>query len=138
MCLVRTNIHCGPKYATKDIICYKVLCKNDRHEYFSPFRHFIYKLNKCVSSNFSFMLSSIRIQSPQIEYNFSKIFKNFNCVTEGLHSFKYLSDAIGFKDCFIKGGIVMECTIPKGSWYYDGTNCELVSDNIIINREIVI
>lgn len=138
MCLVRTNIHCGPKYATKDIICYKVLCKNDRHEYFSPFRHFIYKLNKRVSSNFSFMLFSIRIQSPQIEYNSLKLIRNFNCVTQGLHSFKCLLAAIEFKDRFVKEGIVMKCTIPKGSWYYEGIQNELVSDNIIINKELII
>ena len=98
--------------------------------------HFIYKLNKCVSSNFSFTLSTSIYFPPQIEYNSLKLIRNFNCVTQGLHSFKYLSAAVGFKDCFIKEGIVMECTIPKGSWYYEGLHNELVSDNIIINKEI--
>ena len=138
MCLVRSNIFCGPKYATKDIICYKVLCKNYQNEYFSPCQHFIYKLNKCVSSNFSFTLSTSTYFPPQIEYNSLKLIRNFNCVTQGLHSFKYLFAAIEFKDCFVKEGIVMKCIIPKGSWYYEGTDFELVSDNIIINREIVI
>lgn len=136
MCLVRLNIKCGPRYATKDIICYKVLCKNNQHEYFSPCMHFIYKLNKCVSSNFSFTLSTSTSFLPQKEYTILKSLENFNCVTQGLHSFKYLSAAVGFKDCFIKEGIVMECTIPKGSWYYEGLHNELVSDNIIINKEI--
>lgn len=138
MCLVRSNIFCGPKYATKDIICYKVLCKNDQNEYFSPCQHFIYKLNKCVSSNFSFTLSTSTYFPPQIEYNSLKLIRNFNCVTQGLHSFNCLSAAIEFKDCFVKEGIVMKCIIPKGSWYYEGIDFELVSDNIIINREIVI
>lgn len=138
MCLVRSNIFCGPKYATKDITCYKVLCKNNQNEYFSPCQHFIYKLNKCVSSNFRFILSFSGISSPQIEYNFLKIFKNFNCVTQGLHSFNCLQAAIGFRDCFVKEGIVMKCIIPKESWYYEGLHNELVSDNIIINKELII
>ena len=136
MYLVRSNIHCGPKYATEDIICYKVLCKNNQNEYFSPCQHFIYKLNKCISSNFSFTLSTSTSFPPQKEYTILKSLENFNCVTQGLHSFKCLPAAIGFRDCFIKEGIVMECTIPKRSWYYEGLYNELVSDNIIINREI--
>ena len=136
MCLTRLNTKCGPKYATKDIICYKVLCKNNQNEYFSPCQHFIYKLNKCVSSIFSFTLSTSTYFPPQIEYNSLKLIRNFNCVTQGLHSFKYSFAAIEFKDCFVKEGIVMKCTIPKGSWYYEGAENELVSDNIIINREI--
>lgn len=136
MCLVRSNIFCGPKYATIDIICYKVLCKNNQNEYFSPCQHFIYKLNKCVSSNFSFTLSTSTYFPPQKEYTVLKSLTNFNCVTQGLHSFNCLPAAIKFKDYFVKEGIVMKCTIPKGSWYYEGIQDELVSDNIIINREI--
>lgn len=136
MCLVRLNIHCGPKYATKDIICYKVLRKNNQNEYFSPCAHFIYELNKRVSSIFSFTLSTSTCFPPQKEYTVLKSLTNFNCVTQGLHSFNCLPAAIRFRDCFVEGGIVMKCTIPKGSWYYEGIQDELVSDNIIINREV--
>lgn len=137
MCLVRSNIHCGPKYATEDIICYKVLCKDIFNEYYSPYKFFKYELNKQVSSNFSFTVSSPVSFSPQKEYDSLKIFRNFNCIRQGLHSCKYLSGALGYSSRFI-GACVMKCMIPKGSWYYEGTNYELVSDNIIINREIVI
>lgn len=136
MCLFRVNRNCGPKYATKDITCYKVLCKNHKNNtYYSPYQFFTYELNKCVSSNFSFALPFIGIPTPQIEYNSLKLFRNFDCVRQGLHSCKYLSGAIGYSFRFVEG-YVMECTIPKGSWYYEGTDHELVSDNIIINREM--
>lgn len=140
MCLVRLNIFCGPKYATTDIICYKVLRKElfgeSFHDiYYSPYKFFKYKLNKRVSSNFSFTLSTSTYFPPQIEYTTLKSVRNFNCVTQGLHSFKHLSAAIDHNMRFI-GGVVTECIIPKGSWYYEGTENELVSDNIIINREI--
>lgn len=135
MCLIRSNIHCGPKYATEDIICYKVLCKDIFNEYYSPYKFFKYELNKQVSSNFSFTVSSPVSFSPQKEYDSLKFFRNFNCIRQGLHSCKYLSGALGYSSRFI-GACVMKCTIPKGSWYYEGTNNELVSDNIIINREV--
>lgn len=140
MCLVRSNIFCGPKYAITDIICYKVLRKGLFGEsfhgiYYSPYKFFKYKLNEHVSSNFSFTLSTSIYFPPQIEYTTLKSVRNFNCVTQGLHSFKYLSAAIGHNMRFI-GGVVVECTIPKGSWYYEGIHDELVSNNIIINREI--
>lgn len=141
MCLVRLNIKCGPKYATKDITCYKVLIKNLPGEvfhgtYYSPYKLFEYKLKECVSSNFDFRLSPTILSSPQKEYRYLKKLAVFDFVTQGLHSYKYLSAAIGC--VYRRGGIVTECTIPKGSWYYEGTDNELVSDNIIINREIKI
>lgn len=139
MYLIRSNTKCGPKYATKNITCYKILCKNDKtNTYYSPKQFFKYELNKRVSSNFSFMLSFLGISSPQIEYNFLKTSKNFDCVEQGLHSFDSMSAAIHYKYCFIRKGLVMECIIPKGSWYYEGKDHELVSDNIIINKEIVL
>lgn len=142
MCLTRLNIQCGPKYATKDIICYKILRKGLPGGafcgiYYSPYKFFEYKLNERVSSDFSFRLSPIILSSPQKEYRCLKKLTTFDFVTRGLHSLKYLSTAIGYKMRFIQVA-VMECTIPKGSWYYEGTDNELVSDNIIINREIKI
>lgn len=142
MCLVRSNIFCGPRYAIKDIICYKVLRKGLFGEtfdgiYYSPYKFFRYKLKERVSSNFSFTLSTSTSFLPQEEYNRLKSLENFNCVTQGLHSFKYLSAAIGHNIRFV-GGVVVECIIPKGSWYYEGTGNELVSDNIIINKELII
>lgn len=140
MCLTRLNTKCGPKYATKDIICYKVLLKGLFGEpfhgiYYSPYKFFKYKLNERVSSNFSFRLSPTLPSTPQKEYRYLKNLRVFDFVSQGLHSFKYSFAAIGHNMRFI-GGVVVECTIPKGSWYYEGAENELVSDNIIINREI--
>lgn len=140
MCLTRLNLKCGPKYATEDIICYKVLRKGLYGEtfngiYYSPYKFFKYKLKERVSSDFSFRLSPTLPLIPQKEYTYLKNLKTFEFVSQGLHSFKYLSAAISHNMRFI-GGVVMKCTIPKGSWYYEGTESELVSDNIIINREI--
>lgn len=78
MCLTRLNTKCGPKYATKDIICYKVLLKGLFGEpfhgiYYSPYKFFKYKLNECVSSNFGFRLSPTLPSTPQKEYRYLKI-----------------------------------------------------------------
>ena len=136
MCLIRSNTNCGPKYAVEDIICYKILCKELWYDkYYSPYKFFEYELNKLVSSNFSFTLPFIGMPTPQIEYNSLKLFRNFNCVRQGLHSFEYLSDAITYNKIFRKG-IIFKCIIPKGSWYYEGRDGDLVSDNIIVIEEI--
>ena len=135
MCLVRSNMNCGPKYAVEDKICYKILCKELWYDrYYSPYKFFEYELNKLVSANFSFTLS-LPIISPQQEYNCLKRLRNFTYIRQGLHSFEYLPDAISYNKMFRKG-IVMKCIIPKGSWYYEGRDGDLVSDNIIVIKEI--
>ena len=140
MCLVRSNKECGPKYAIEDKICYKILYETDSYyKYLSPYLNFAYELNKRVSSDFSFINHIPYYFSPQQEYLYFKHSKSFvDGVEQGLHSFECLSAAIAYRDCLIKGGIVMECIIPKGSWYYEGIKHELVSDNIIIIKEAVI
>lgn len=133
MCLTRLNMNCGPKYATQDIICYKALYKINKGAYCSPYMNFIYKLNERVSSDFDFASLPLVKMSPQKEYKFIRILTYFRQVNKGLHSFKYLIDAHKLNNRFI-GGTVMKCIIPKGSWYYEGTYDELVSDNIIIEE----
>lgn len=139
MCLTRSNINCGPRYATEDIVCYKVLYKELCGKpfngiYYSPYKFFKYKLNERVSSDFDFASLPLTKMSPQKEYKFIRILTYFRQVNKGLHSFKYLIDAHKLNNRFING-IVMKCIIPKGSWYYEGIGDELVSDNIIIIEE---
>ena len=136
MCLTRSNTKIGPKYATQDIVCYKVLYKIDKEDdvYYSPFVNFMYKLNKRVSSNFGFRCCTLP-PSPQEEYIFLKKIRNFEFIHQGLHSFKYLIDAYKLNNPTL-GDVVMKCIIPKGSWYYDGVDNTLVSDNIIIIEEV--
>lgn len=133
-------MNCGPKYATQDIVCYKVLYKGLYGKtfngiYYSPYKFFKYKLNELVSSNFDFVSLPLIKRSPQEEYKFLRILTYFRQVNKGLHSFKYLIDAHKLNNRFIEG-TVMKCIIPKGSWYYEGTYDELVSDNIIIIEEV--
>ena len=133
-------MNCGPKYATQDIVCYKVLYKGLYGKtfngiYYSPYKFFKYKLNERVSSDFDFASLPLIKMSPQKEYKFLRILTYFRQVNKGLHSFKYLIDAHKLNNRFI-GGTVMKCIIPKGSWYYEGIGDELVSDNIIIIEEV--
>lgn len=134
MCLTRSNMNCGPKYATQDIVCYKVLYKVIKDIYCSPYKQFPYKLNERVSSDFDFASLPLTKMSPQKEYKFIRILTYFSQVNKGLHSFKYLIDANKLNNRFL-GGTVMKCIIPKGSWYYEGRDDDLVSDNIIIIEE---
>lgn len=135
MCLTRSNMNCGPRYATEDIICYKVLYKFIKGIYCSPYMKFPYKLNERISSDFSFVSLPPVKMSPQKEYKFIRILTYFRQVNKGLHSFKYLIDANKLNNRFL-GGTVMKCIIPKGSWYYEGRDDDLVSDNIIVIKEI--
>lgn len=73
MCLTRSNMNCGPRYATEDIICYKVLYKFIKGIYCSPYMKFPYKLNERISSDFSFVSLPPVKMSPQKEYKFIRI-----------------------------------------------------------------
>jgi len=54
---------------------------------------------------------------------YSEITVKGNEIHEALHSFKYLSDAAISRDADFKSPIMrlVECVIPKGSVYYEGT-----------------
>lgn len=54
---------------------------------------------------------------------YSEITVKGNEIHEALHSFKYVSDAAISRDAYLNSPIMrlVECVIPKGSVYYEGT-----------------
>lgn len=68
------------------------------------------------------------------EININKKISLSYIIDEGLHAHPNLDSAKKFKSY---KEYIIECTIPKGSTYYLGTNNDIVTDNLILNKVIV-
>lgn len=109
-----------PYISDKDITCYKVVY--DTANIFkmkSLYCEFFYELGKVYNTEFGF--------------------RNY-LIYEGFHSFKNYADAV---DSYYNhnGSMIVECTIPKGSKYYDGfesftTVPGFVSNQLIMNKVV--
>lgn len=127
------------KIAQKDFNVYKVLMRNVENSLlFSPFRHFPYCLGKEYKAE-------IHVEEAI-----------FNTIDEGLHCYS--------EDCMVKefcksiivgnpygetlegytselyrlgtSPVVVKCTIPKGSAYYENINGEIVTEKYILNKMV--
>lgn len=121
MCLVK--IFPGFKTAREDIKVYKILNKNRLFNiYKSPYQCTPYILNKEYTS----------VLCDSISHITERVF----IVEEGLHTFLNKDDAI--KHCL--GGssswVVCEAVIPKGSKYAIGVQNDVVSNRLIVIKEI--
>ena len=124
------------RIAEEDITCYKVVYTKLKFMWvYSLYRNFKYTLHNqyFIKDGLSVGIHET-LGTRQLEYT----------INEGFHSY---SQKPGFKDgciwCtddnFESGSSVfrVKCTIPKGSvYYYNPTNCTLVSDSIIIDEII--
>lgn len=102
--------------AETDITCYKVLkasrtiyTTNNHLIWFeTPYTGFLMKLGKTYTDK----------AKVKREYN-----KDDACLNIGggvFHSFKFFEDAISEVEEWAEGGVVVECTIPKGTKMYEG------------------
>lgn len=121
MCLVK--IHRFPKISWKPIICYKVL-KRRKNNYMTP----------CVD----YLLTKDREVIKGSE-NFFKGFKKYPFIHGwGVHAFTNMYDAMKTAQYFcmleqiIGGHIVVECIIPRFTFYFKGTNNEICARKMII------
>ena len=124
MCLHTRN---EIKTADKDIKCYKVLQsldglrleipyyryeaeKENGNEYLTPYRYYPMQLGKTYTNEEEFY-------SPHRDmYGIANIGGDY------FHSFATITEAIeAIGDCEMLGAIVVECTIPKGTKYYEGS-----------------
>lgn len=154
MCLTRRS-NSGPKYATEDIVVYKILSP----DLLSPYQEYQYELNKKVCSPLEFNITygAIDKSSKKLKYNehfyerrwfnafkviitLPKINKASNYfyyweIGKGLHAYTKIERAVDMGKK-LSGGMyslnVFKCVIPKHSWYYLGINDEIVSDQLII------
>lgn len=99
MCLV-TNKPC--KVAEEDIIVYKILT-NREGELTTYYQGYPVKIGVTYKSKLCY-------------YN-SEDYPEYGTVEEGLHSFQFLKEANNFRS---GPAVIAECTIPKGSKYYEG------------------
>lgn len=110
-----------------DNICYKIFAKKDIK----------WDKNKIkeLSSICTKYLYTPHSLNPRVNiyYTWNTIY-NAWCINKGYHSFASLSIAKGYisnKFCII------ECTIPKNSFYYVNSRGEIVSSNIIVTDKII-
>lgn len=143
------KIESNVKYATKPIKVYKRLCLKDG-KYISPFIGYEWKIGKLEKANLSFT-RGLRIVAEKdkkhlgINQVYSPLYFafinkdivlvkeviNYNLISEGLHSY------INEKEMrlHLMGDVLVECEIPKHSWYYINKDFgECVSDQLIIKK----
>lgn len=115
MCL-RLNKKSKLKVATKNIVVYKVLCKETKYKGFSPYVYAKYE-------KYNIYTSKIKIEN----------YRNENVIYIGLHSCKSLKAAENHK--YIKGSFVnfiVKMIIPKGAYYIIGNEGDEIVSNILI------
>lgn len=124
MCLLTKESE--PSQATKDIKCYKV---------------YLFNYNECCSP---FTETTIPNFGQYINTELGKAFfyykeDIFYTVNEGFHSFELLSDIKEFCENYFTNYLIVECIIPKGSFYYKGffiRYSNYCSDTIILNKVV--
>ena len=122
MCFKIYKNHPLPKYADKDIICYKVTDNNKIKEnnFISIVKEFKYKYDTLYILDTPLEIELIKHSEKKTEYNIEK----------GFHSYSNYNNASGWIECSI-----IKCIIPKGSTYYfNPVRQEYVSDKIKIGK----
>lgn len=135
------------RYATKDIVCYKVLKIQNRSHYNTKnetlhapyYDDFKYILNKKYNTEIklhggithvkdtSGLYYKLNFEIAQAINQYYDRLTNLKFITCGFHTLKTLHAANCLKKEFIDDNYsfyrdyrVFECVIPKGSWYYIG------------------
>jgi len=111
MCLT-LNKRYKKNTAKKDIVVYKVLFKHFTYDieidkfdtmFETIYQHSIIKIDEIYESNFT-IRNSISSGFPEVH--------------KGLHSYKYIDDAIMEASGWMATTFIAKCIIPKGSEYY--------------------
>ena len=142
MCLDLNKDQQQVKTAVEDMVCYKVLDKNYVHDKLTTiFKRSVVNIGELYTSEFTFNHDSTSVQM-------------------GLHSFTYEDDAkklmeyvnrykLNNEHELNKFAVVVKCTIPKGSTYYEGNfeyntdlsreaqNADSYASNVLIYNEII-
>ena len=133
MCLIIASTD-KKKIAKEDIVCYKILhtiCKDSARAYIQNFE---YEIKKLYETNIEFTDSLRVFDSLAVEDRDSLIRRNIpiKSINKGFHSAKSIS-RITSENHF---GDIYECIIPKDSEYYEDKTNLIVSNKIIILKEI--
>ncbi len=148
MCLILKKTK--PSMANEDMICYKIL-EQQQGILLSPFYHHLYKLNvlnpviiiqECedLCSYSTEDTDYLNEKYPEWNYNKESFqYHDLMSIGQGYHSISTLESAEAELIISIHNSIspvIVECTIPKGSFYYVGPTGLMVSDQIIVNKII--
>jgi len=140
MCLITTQQE--PLVAEQDIRVYKsvtvklrpiFLYGNIQYEYGKLNETTIEKSNNWCSfddEDLTWINNHVRVEN----IDSPKQSKTIKCFGQGFHS--CLSKEKAFKTKQTYGGLVVECLIPKGSTYYTNPVGLVISDKIIILKQI--
>lgn len=129
MCLVTTDATI--KIAKKDMIVYKLGTMSFSGKYFiSEMQNYTYLLgvlNTCVISE----PDADGQYYDQLVFDYYQDLSNKKYITIGFHSAKKKDRLSGYS--FTQ---IVKCTIPKGSQYIEDKTGLVVSNQIIINKEV--
>lgn len=136
MCLfIDKKIH-GPfrriKKAKEDIVCYKILRVHCGH-LFTP-----YTADEIPSQIYQEEVPMVGDPLKSRRF-FRRIFHS-DLIEEGyIHTFRVWPCARNAAELFAKEGIkvrIFKCIIPKGTYYYQGTERDYASEQIIYKKEL--
>lgn len=137
MCLyIDKKIH-GPfkriKKAKEDIICYKILRVHCGYYLFTP-----YTVSEVPSQIYKGEMPMVGDPLKSRRF-FRRIFHS-DLIEEGyIHTFRVEQCAHRVAEWFAKEGIkvrIFKCIIPKGTYYYQGTERDYASEQIIYKQEL--
>lgn len=134
MCLVTTQKE--PLIASKDITVYKSLSIGFRGIIKSQFERFIYELNKLYETTIEHSKDWTCYDNDAVDaierkypYWTKGIEKDLICLGDGFHSAATI-------ERLHHGGSIFECVIPKDSEYYMDETGLVVSNKIIVVKQI--
>lgn len=138
MCLL--TYQTKPSIAKKNIRVYKVfIVLNKDNTLLSPYMHFKYTLNQLFVVNNAFFGINTKNRSPfdnwatEVYRNRGDLLFNVQSYAEGFHSMFTLSRAkLGMR----KDENIYECIIPKDSLYFEDETGLIISNQIIVKRNI--
>lgn len=131
------------KIAQKDFNVYKVLMTKEKDSILiSPFRYFPYCLGKEYKAE-------IHVEEAIFHYEKDTIDEGLHCYSEECMVKEFCkSIAVGnhygaLLECYTIGfyssrafPVVVKCTIPKGTAYYENGNGEIVTEKYILNKVV--
>lgn len=152
MCWSQFYIKPTLRQAGTDLTVYKILIKETKSYKVFSFKWFYYfilsllRINKKIYYISPVMRKFYKLnkRNEDIKLNVKELPPDYNLygpgyiINAGYHSFATLLEALKICICTGKNYCIMECIIPKGSYYYKNTYLEIVSSNIIIKKELKI
>ena len=116
--------------AKEDIVCYKVLCVRGEN-LFTP-----YTVDEVPSQIYEGELPMVGDPLKSRRF-FRRIFHS-DLIEEGyIHTFRVKQCALNATRYFERCGVetrIFECVIPKGTYYYQGTERDYASESIIFKE----